>query len=551
MWGPPVAIAAAVAVALGCVEEEAQLLEARSLLAAGEAVAAEELLRDLAGSPISGPEARTGLVIAAALRGQPAAPGSEAAVDASPFALTALAHGAFERGELSAVLALSELGGVELLTLRAAALIEQGRADEIRAVPTGVRGEVAARVARYMASIKEHAHGTFVRDRRGRLVGYLDADGELELADGVAPAMVPRALTEILRPYRGTGSVRLSLDLELSALAYESFGYYRGSIVLVAPETGEILAAVSDRRTFARSEGTPAFDQQREPASIMKLITTTAYRRAGHDPDARIARMTCNGHGRYNGELLYCTYIAGPLRSLDRAMALSCNMAFADLGVAVGRPAMLDELRRYGFDAPSGPYPAGRVVERWGNDRQLADLSIGLEATEITPLHSALLAAVMANDGVLPEPTLLHATDGRLGLHPRRFPTAAGRRVIDSEWVPELVEAMVAVSERGTGRATAPSSFPVAMKTGTASHPRYGFHTNYIGIGPMPEPRLAFAVRITNQGTSRNVRYASRRVTRRLLNRLGEVAERRGWNVGEKGYGGRGRNPAVAVSVAR
>jgi peptidoglycan glycosyltransferase len=520
----PVALTVAVGVALGCVEEEARLQEARSLLAAGEAVAAEELLEKLAGSPISGPEARTGLVIAAALRGQAVVSTSRPTLAASRFAVDSLARGAFERGDLSAVLALAELGGAELATLRAAALIEEGRTDELgEAVPAGERGELAVRVARYLASAGEHAHRTFVRDRRGRLVGYLDADGELELALGVAPAMVPRALAEILPPYRGTGAVLLSLDLELSALAYESFGEYRGSIVLVEPASGEILAAVSDRRTFASSEGTPAFDQQREPASIMKLLTTTAYRRAGHEPDATMARKTCNGHGRYAGELLYCPYVAGPLRSLDRAMALSCNMAFADLGVAVGRRGMLEELRLYGFDTPLGPFPSGRVVERRGDDRQLADLSVGLEATEITPLHAALLAAVMANDGLMPEPTLLHATDGRLGLHLRRLPIAPGRRVIEPEWADEIVESMVAVAERGTGRATWPPSFPVAMKTGTASHPVYGFHTNYVGIGPLPEPRVAFAVRITHQGTSRNVRYASRRVTRRLLDRLGAV----------------------------
>jgi len=261
--------------------------------------------------------------------------------------------------------------------------------------------------------------------------------------------------------------------------------------------------------------------------------------------------MTCRGSERFDGQLLYCPYIAGPLRGLDRAMAVSCNVAFADLGVEAGRRAMLDELRRYGFDAPLGAFPGGRVVERWGDDRQLADLSIGLEATEITPLHAALLAAVMANGGVLPEPTLLYATDGRLGLHPHRLSPAPGRPVIRPEWAGKVVEAMVAVTERGTGRATAPWDFPVAMKTGTASHPLYGFHTNYIGIGPMPEPRIAFAVRITDQGTSRNVRYASRRVTARFLAHLGEVAERRGWTVGEDGSTPRGRYPSHSTSVAR
>ena len=209
---------------------------------------------------------------------------------------------------------------------------------------------------------------------------------------------------------------------------------------------------------------------------------------------------------------------------------ISCNVAFASLGVSVGRDGLLDELRRYGFGRPLGSFAGGRIVQGWGDDRQLADLSIGLDDTELTPLHGALIAAVMANDGVMPEPTLIRAEDGRLGLHPRPVPRGAGRQVLDPAWLPEILDAMEMVSSRGTGRGMAPRSFPVAMKTGTASHPQHGFHVNYIGIGPMPDARVAWSVRITHQPTSRKVRTAAREVTRRLLRNLDRIAERRGWH---------------------
>jgi len=368
-----------------------------------------------------------------------------------------------------------------------------------------------------------------LRDRAGRRVGTL-AGGELEVADGVRPELVPRAVAEVASSFaRSAGSVRLSLDLELAAAAYDAFGrYYRGSIVLLDARNGEILAAVSDRRTF-RAGGTAAFEQMREPASIAKLITITAARRAGLDPDAELAKMRCRGHASYGGELLYCPHIAGPLRGLDRALAVSCNVGFANLGVRVGWRGMVGEYRRFGFDAALGPFPGGRVMTRQGSDRRLADLSIGLEESEITPLHAALLAAVMADDGVMPSPTLVVSADGRLGLHPQPVAAAAGRRVIESEWVPEVLAAMAAVARRGTASHLAPPGFPVAMKTGTASHPRYGFHVNYIGVGPLPQPWLAFCVRITDRPTSRKVHMAAGDVSRRFLRNLARIAHRRGW----------------------
>ena len=446
--------------------------------------------------------------------------------DSAPW--TVLARAAFERGDHAAALRLAEAarraGRPVPDVLEAAALIELGRGEEARRRwPEGPRGrgELARRVAAYLAAWHDDG-AVFLYDRTGRSIGHVRGDGELALADGVRAEWIPRSVPE-LAAATAKGSLRLSLDLELSRLAFEAFGrWYRGSIVLLDPSTGEILAAVSDRRTFAEDEdGTPAFDQMREPASISKLITTTAYLRAGRDPDAELGHTRCTGSGLYSGKYLYCPHVGGPLRGLDKALAISCNMAFANLGVELGRARMLEELHRYGFADARARQATARIVQARGDDRQLADLSVGLEATDITPLHAALLAAAMV-DGVLPEPTLLNAEDGRLGYHPRPVEPHPGKRILEPAWLPMLHSAMETVARSGTARNIAPPSLPVAMKTGTASHPRYGFHTNYIGFGPTvgDAQQIAFAVRLTDQRTSAKVRSASRWVTSRLLRSL-------------------------------
>jgi cell division protein FtsI/penicillin-binding protein 2 len=48
---------------------------------------------------------------------------------------------------------------------------------------------------------------------------------------------------------------------------------------------------------------------------------------------------------------------------------------------------------------------------------------------------------------------------------------------------------MEAVVTFGTGASLAPLGFAVAMKTGTAAEPGQGYHVNYIGAGPLPDPR--------------------------------------------------------------
>ncbi len=524
--------------------EHASLSQARELLVDGNGDSARELLAELRSSPWTGEQARAGLELADALTGGEvpptsgaASPGVERRRDASAFAVPLIIRTAFERGEFQAALRLTDLAerlGMPTVPLvTAAAWIEADRVQDalrLTALERTPPGNMLRRVAHHQGSPEEQS-GVLLRDRAGRPIGTADP-AKLELMDHVRRELVPRAVTDVIGEHSDAGSLRLTLDLELSEAAFSAFGRYRGSIVLVDPQTGEILAAVSDRRTW-RKGGTPAFEQLREPASIAKLITATAAWRAGIDPDAELAKMRCRGHESYSGKRLYCPSIAGRLRGLDRALATSCNVAFANLGVRVGRKAMIEEFRRYGFDRAGGLLTGSRIVQPYGDDRQLADLSIGLEASSITPLHAALLAAVVAADGVMPVPTLVAAEDGRLGLHPRLLPIQPGERVIDSRWVPELVEAMKTVVRRGTAqRVWPPSNFQVAMKTGTASDPRYGFHVNYIGIGPMPDARLAFCVRITDRPTSAKVRYAAQQVTHRLLRNLGRIAEERGWSSG-------------------
>lgn len=552
--------------------EQAALSQAHSLLVDGDADGARVLLAGLETSPWAGDQARVGLELAEALLGEDlpgddllgtdlgevppdsaATPeGGDLGLDPSAFAVPLMIRTAFERGDFQAALRLTELaerlGTPTVPLVTAAAWIEADHVEDALRVP-GLRqsppGNMLRRVAHHLATPDEQG-GTLLRDRSGRPIGKVDA-GELQLMDHVRPELVPRAVSDVAAELEAPGSLRLTLDLELSEAAYRAFGRYRGTIVLVDTQSGEILTAVSDRRTL-RQGGTPAFEQLREPASIAKLITATAAWRAGIDPDAELAKMRCRGHESYSGQLLYCPSIVGRLRGLDRAMATSCNVAFATLGVKVGRRGLIEEFHRFGFDRGSGLLGGGHILEPRGDDRQLADLSIGLEASAVTPLHATLLAAVVAADGVMPVPTLVAAQDGRLGLHPQPLPIEPGERVIDSRWAAALRQAMDTVVRRGTAqRVWPPSNFRVAMKTGTASDPRYGFHVNYIGFGPLPDARLAFCVRITDQRTSARVRRAGQQVTHRLLRGLGRIAEQRDWSSSDPR---RDRHPGTYLAAA-
>ncbi len=332
--------------------------------------------------------------------------------------------------------------------------------------------------------------------------------------------LVPKSAIDSLARVKSVGGARLTLDLGLSRIADRALGGYRGSIVIVDPQSGDILAAVSDSRTL-REEEDAAFTQMREPASIAKLITVSAAMRAGIDVEATLDEMRCRGAVKYDHDVpLYCSTVSGKLGGLDRALAVSCNVAFAELGEMVGREALLQEFARYGYGRTDSP-AFGRVTTPPRTDRQIGELSIGLEVSEITPVHAALQAAALADGGRMRAPRLLLAQDSLLGFSSLAAPLDEPAVVLEAEWVGTITHAMEAVvAAGGTAARVSPSHFPVALKTGTASHPQYGFHVNYIGFGPLPDAQYAFAVRITHQRTSARVRRAAYSVTHRLLSGL-------------------------------
>lgn len=526
VWGLLVLLALVAGSAVRIAEASAEVAEARTTLLAGRGAAAALVFERYRSWPFVGRRAAAGLVLARAFLGSApkTTPPGAAAPDFRSDRSVLLEH-AFEERRASAVRALGALGDPVATVYLAALALDRGDDAEARArllahatafASRGVGLEVETTLA-----LRDQGAVTMVRDRSGRRVGYTDAAGRFVLDEAVDPAWIPAPVYETLAsPGLPRPGLRLSLDLRLAHLAASALAGRRGSIVLLDAQSGAVLAAVSDPRTAATG-GTPAFEEQREPASISKVITTAAALRAGIDPDATIGRMTCRGSQRFEGGIVWCSHPAGHLLGLDHAFAMSCNVAFANLGVLVGREGLLGELRRWGFDRGDlGPGPSGRIVQAAGNERQLADLSIGLEATDITPLHAALLAAVIGNGGRMPEPFLLEAEQGLLGLDPRPFAHPAARDVIDPAWLPVLGRAMEAVAEYGTAAGVAPVDFPVAMKTGTGATWHLGYHANYIGVGPWPGPRIAFCVRITHEPSSGRVTRAARQVLAALLEGL-------------------------------
>lgn len=531
-----------------------ELREAQRLLHDNKIGEAKALFSHLEGASWVKTNARLGSIITAILNDRELGDFSlprEDEVNISAYHLPYLMKKQFALAAYDRCLELAKIGryyGEDVATLYyAAALLEKGdpRLAELyySKLPESLKKTIMGNRLKETLKLLHNGSVRVVRDRRGKLIGTLSNKHVFSFYRPEYRHLIqPVVVREIEAFYRNAnGKVRngfrVCMDLELSQLALESLGIHQGSIVLIKPDTGEILAAVSDEVTCTKmgAQASPAFEQMMEPASISKLMTVTAAFRDGLDPNTEIAAVHCYNGKMYAGKFLYCASGKAKLQGLAHALAISCNSAFADLGVKLGWDKMLAELHRYGFEAPGDyPFPFGKIIIKSGDDRALADLSIGLEDTLITPLHAALIASVFAVDGYWSFPELLYAVDGLTGLSPVRFGNLRepkkGTRLVETAWLPVIRDAMNAVTDfGGTASFVDPEGFQVYMKTGTSGNFDNGFHINYIGYGPVDQDiqTIAYCVRVTGKRSTSQVRQAGYRVNEELLLRLKALLEKR------------------------
>ncbi len=466
-----------------------------------------------------------------------------------PITLRELLH----RGQADKVLQLLRRVSPEVraaaVDYEVAALVETGDFHRARTLWQGTATDHTSpfrhRIERGLAAADNGLQAALF-DRRGVPIAYRGVGGRIRLDQDVDPRLIPK---QSLATLPELGGVRLTLDLGLSrqllsAIDRQSRDRVEGGIVVLDATDGAVLAAVGKDETG----GTLGHDfllSTREPASIAKLMTTSATLRAGWNPNAEIRRIRCTGGLRLSGTPLYCSTVGGRLEGLDEALATSCNVAFAHLGHRLGPSRIIDEYRRFGFAAFASKENSlyGHLLNLHPTDRELGDLAIGLNQVEITPLHAAVLARTMV-DGYLITPHQLIAQDGLLGLSPRLADSeilaknrltglqapaeylSGEKPVLNPAWLPTLHSAMEAVADPGgTAYDVEPGGFGVAMKTGTGSDPATGFHINYIGYAPADNPRFAFALRLTHGRTSKQIRQQAIAVTRDILRILAEREE--------------------------
>lgn len=332
----------------------------------------------------------------------------------------------------------------------------------------------------------------------------------------------------INRDEKRGNDVILTLDGKLQDTAYKMLGNDRGAVVAMDPRTGEILAMVSkpsfNPQIFAdnnnekvkelRADGLSrelnrATQGTYPPGSTFKIITAVSA--LENLPGIDKETFDCTG-GLKIGNYTLKDYGGERHGKIDllKAFEESCNFTFGSLGMKLGFNNLekTGEKFRFNSDIPSSDafnvlkVKSGGIKSEDERSKALtAQDAIGQHGVTANPLHMALVASTIANDGVMMKPYMVKEIRDRYGVSINETKPEKLADVIDKNTARTIRGYMEKVVKSGTGTNAKIPGITVAGKTGTAEVDGGGeSHSWFVSFADTDKGPIAVAVIVENGG---------------------------------------------------
>lgn len=318
-------------------------------------------------------------------------------------------------------------------------------------------------------------------------------------------------------------SVYTSLDVNIQKTADEALGVYKGAIVVMRPDTGEILAMVSKpgydpneidvlwQDIIEDENSTVLLNRVTQgmypPGSTFKIITALEYIR--ENPDTyRQYQYHCTGKFTLGEDSISC-YHGQQHGAVDfgKAFAKSCNTAFADMGLKLDKGQFSDTLEKLLFNNElpvSFAYNKSSIIINQDTDEfDMIQNAIGQGRTQMSPLHLAMLTGAVANRGELMTPYLVQRVEAQDGTVVKKWEPSVYGQLMSTEEARILKGLMTDVVEEGTATRLSGLTYTAAGKTGSAEYnkEKSESHAWFTGFAPADNPEIVVTIIMEGAGS--------------------------------------------------
>lgn len=288
---------------------------------------------------------------------------------------------------------------------------------------TDRNGEILAKTEN-----NERVYNDSERIRRSTL--HIIGDTEGYISSGVQTAYKTQligynritGLHSLIKNGRGN-DVKLTLDSELCAMAYDKLNGRKGVVAAYNYKTGELLCSVSSGNYDIRNKPTEAeivenkdgqydgiymnrlIDGLYTPGSTFKIVTAASA--VENKKNINSWEYTCEGETVIDGVKVTCPHSHGKL-TFKTAFSNSCNCAFAELGVDLGKEKITGTANKFGFGESFSfgnvQTEKSRIDLTEAEKGDVAWAGVGQYTTLVNPYHMLTLVGSIANNGtaVLP-----------------------------------------------------------------------------------------------------------------------------------------------------
>ena len=375
-----------------------------------------------------------------------------------------------------------------------------------RAYPQGTLGAQIMGFVGYDQRGYYGVEGAYQRDLAGQSLVSEESTIPFEISAQLAPRNGRDLVLTIDRDVQFLAEAELLRAIDIS-------GSERGTIIIMDPRTGEILAMASfpsfDPNTYYQVTDAdvlvnPAISEQYEPGSVFKVVTMAAAIEEGVIlPNSTYndqASIECGGITVSNWDRA-----SHGLIDMTQVLVQSLNVGTSTVAMQMGPTRFYRRVQAFGFGQPTLVDLEGEAAGTlsvpgdpdW-QESQLCTNSFG-QGLAVTPLQMLTAVNAIANDGLMMQPHVVYQViDGEDVFTTQPSPMG---RPISAQTAHMVRDMMVQVVQYGATDAQVPG-YTIAGKTGTAEIPIPGGYeegtsiVTFVGFLPADDPQVSVLIKL-------------------------------------------------------